>query len=125
MSNKENTTKQTKVNDLDLAAIACGLPEGFTKTHPRVPEDGLLVTKDANGNDQPARAITADTALQVENVRNNVENLASMIYIMEQAFFNGEPNAALTGQALCHIGDSLRRIQRDLDAIVDQLFGKG
>ena len=125
MGNKENTTKQTKVNDLDLAAIACGLPEGFTKTHPRVPEDGLLIAKDANGNDQAARAVPADTALQIESIANDVENLASMVFIMEQAFFNGEPNAVLTGQALCHIGSALKRIQKDLDAIVDQLFGKG
>ena len=118
MSEKK-TTKQPKANELDMI-----LP-GFTANHPRVPEDGLLVTKDATGNDQPARAITADDVLLIEEAGNQVENLAAVCFMMQQAFFDGQPDPELTQKGLCHVGEALQKIRKDLDAIIDHIYRKG
>lgn len=76
----------------------------------------------STNKNEPARKITADTALQIEDAGNQIENLASVVFMLQQAFFDGQPEPEHTQKALCHVGDALLKIRKDLDDVLAEIY---
>lgn len=70
------------------------------------------------------RPITAEAAAQIEEAGNDARELASVLYIMQQAFFNedGEPDPEDTANALGIVGRSVQRISDKLDHVMDLIY---
>ena len=71
------------------------------------------------------RPITADMVVDIETAAIDVKEIAALISVMQQSFFGGEPDPELMAEALSSVSTSLLRIYRDLDQIVNQIYGKG
>lgn len=69
------------------------------------------------------RPITAEAIGQLECAINDTEELASVLFVMQQAFCDGgEPDADITAKALNSVGGSLMRISKNLDHVVDMIY---
>lgn len=73
---------------------------------------------------EETRAITAAVADEIEDVQNDVENLAALVYILAQSHYDrdGAPNPKLTGQALDSIGSTLEGISKKLDLVMSHIY---
>lgn len=70
------------------------------------------------------RPITADTAAQIEGAANEAKGLASVLFVMQGAFFTGdaEPIPEIMAAALGSVGQSLMQISEKLDHIMENIF---
>lgn len=74
---------------------------------------------------EPTRPITADMAAEIETAAIDVKEAASLISVMQQAFFNGAPDPELAAEALNSVSTSLLRIYKNLDSIARKIYKKG
>lgn len=72
-----------------------------------------------------SRPITADMAAELETAAIDMKDAAALISVMQQAFFNGEPDPELMEQALNSVSTSLLRISKDLMKLVRYAYGQG
>lgn len=72
-----------------------------------------------------SRPITADMAAELETAAIDVKEVAALISVMQQAFFNGAPDPDLMAEALNSVSTSLLRINKDLMKLVNYAYGKG
>lgn len=76
--------------------------------------------------EQLARAITADAASEIELAVNALRDLEGLLYVMQQAYVaDGAPEPEATAQALNSVSTSLMKIRESLDAVLDNIYGKG
>ena len=76
-------------------------------------------------SDVPTRAITADAASEIELAANDLRDLEGLLIVMQQAYVGGEPDPEVTVQALNSVSTSLMKIRESLDAVLDNIYGKG
>lgn len=70
------------------------------------------------------RQITADMAAQLETSAIDVHEVASLVSVVQQSFFNGSPDPELMAEALNSVSNTLLRIHGDLMKLVSYAYGK-
>ena len=120
--NEQNTNKRLSANV--NAEIASGILEGIIEEHPQTAE-GDVNLRDAEICMEEVRTITADTAAEIEIAVNDLHDLEALLIVMQQAYICGEPDPGATAGALNSVSTSLMKIRESLDAVMDQIYGKG
>ena len=73
-----------------------------------------------------ARPITADDVSQIDQAVNDIQDLEGLLIVLQQAYVGeGCPDQESTAQALNSVSTSLMKIRRSLDAVLDNIYGKG
>ena len=122
--NKQNTKNNLPARE--NADVASGILEGIMEAHPQTAE-GIVNLHDVKACLEEVKAITADTAAEIESAINDADNLAALVFLLAQAHYDqdGAPDPKLTGQALESVGSSIQAISRKLDLVMDHIYKKG